>query len=290
MAKKLGRGLSEIFGDDIDTFLDDISNGSNPNVKTSANTLNVNEIRPNPYQPRKHFNEEALQELAESIKINGVFQPIIVRKSLSGYELVAGERRLRASKIAGLKEIPSIIVEFDDKQMMEVALLENIQREDLSILEVANGYEQLIKKLNYTQEDLAKRVNKSRTNITNILRLLNLPDEVKELLNKNEISYGHARALLSLDDKAKMVELGNLAASTQMSVRELETLVKKGDSIKPKKEKEEKNPFIVDVENRLQKKYGTKVDISKKAITIEYHGTQDLNRILELMNALEESE
>lgn len=290
MAKKLGRGLSEIFGDDIDTFLDDISNGSNPNVKTSANTINVNEIRPNPYQPRKHFNEEALQELAESIKINGVFQPIIVRKSLSGYELVAGERRLRASKIAGLKEIPSIVVEFDDKQMMEVALLENIQREDLSILEVANGYEQLIKKLNYTQEDLAKRVNKSRTNITNILRLLNLPDEVKELLNSNEISYGHARALLSLDDKAKMIELANIAASSQMSVRELEALVKKGDAVKPKKEKEEKNPFIVDVENRLQKKYGTKVDISKKAITIEYHGTQDLNRILELMNGLEESE
>lgn len=286
--KKLKRGLNEIWGNDIDTFLEDISNGVSQSG--SANSLNISEVRPNPYQPRKHFNEEALNELAESIKINGVFQPIIVRKSLSGYELVAGERRLRASKIAGKTDIPAIVVEFDDTQMMEVALLENIQREDLSILEVANGYDQLIKKLGYTQEQLANRVNKSRANITNILRLLNLPEEVKELLNNDKLTYGHARALLSVDDKNRMIELANEAVRTQMSVRELEALVKKGSQVKVVKEPKEKNAFIVDVENRLRKKYGTKVDISNKAISIEYHGTHDLNRILELMNALDEKD
>lgn len=286
--KKLKRGLNEIWGNDIDTFLEDISNGVSQSG--SANSLNISEVRPNPYQPRKHFNEEALNELAESIKINGVFQPIIVRKSLSGYELVAGERRLRASKIAGKTDIPAIVVEFDDTQMMEVALLENIQREDLSILEVANGYDQLIKKLGYTQEQLANRVNKSRANITNILRLLNLPEEVKELLNNDKLTYGHARALLSVDDKNRMIELANEAVRTQMSVRELEALVKKGSQVKVIKEPKEKNAFIVDVENRLRKKYGTKVDISNKAISIEYHGTHDLNRILELMNALDEKD
>lgn len=286
--KKLKRGLNEIWGNDIDTFLEDISNGVSQSGST--NSLNINEVRPNPYQPRKHFNEEALNELAESIKINGVFQPIIVRKSLSGYELVAGERRLRASKIAGKTDIPAIVVEFDDTQMMEVALLENIQREDLSILEVANGYDQLIKKLGYTQEQLANRVNKSRANITNILRLLNLPEEVKELLNNDKLTYGHARALLSVDDKNRMIELANEAVRTQMSVRELEALVKKGSQVKVVKEPKEKNAFIVDVENRLRKKYGTKVDISNKAISIEYHGTHDLNRILELMNALDEKD
>jgi len=278
--KKLGRGLNEIFGEDIDSFLDDISSSG------QSNNLTIDSIRPNPYQPRKNFDETSLKELAKSIEENGVFQPILVRKSLEGYELVAGERRLRASKIAGKNEIPAIIVDFDDKQMMEVSLLENIQRKDLSPIEEAMGYEQLIKKLNYTQEDLAKRVSKSRESISNSLRLLKLPEEVKKLVNDGKLSYGQARTLLSLDDEEQIILLANKAIKEGLSVRNLEELTKKNKKINKKKEKN-KNPYLEDVKNRLQSIYGTKVEIDSKNIVIKYNGTDDLNRILELMDALE---
>lgn len=286
--KKLGKGLSEIFGDDIDNFLNEIDSGSTA-ATTGTAKLKLSEIRPNPYQPRKDFDKNELQELADSIKENGVFQPILVRKSLSGYELVAGERRLRASKLAGLKEIPVIIKDFNDKEMMEISLLENIQRKDLTPIEEANAYEQLIKKLNYTQDQLAKRIGKSRANVTNLLRLLTLPNEVQKLVSDSKLSYGQARTLLALDSEDKIIDLANRCVKEGLSVRQLEDLTRKptpkaSGKQKPKK----KNPYIEDVKDRMQRKLATKVEISDKAITIRYNSTKDLNRILEKLGMIEE--
>ncbi len=281
--KKLGKGLSEIFGEDIESFIDDIDN----NATSSNKTLKVDEIRPNPYQPRKVFDKSELEELANSIKENGVFQPVLVRKSLSGYELVAGERRLRASKLAGLKEIPVIIKDFNDTQMMEISLLENIQRKDLSPIEEANAYNQLIKKLNYTQEELAKRLGKSRTNITNMLRLLALPSEVQDMVNNNKLSYGQARTLLALDDKDKITELANKTVKEGLSVRQLEQLTRKPEKQEKPSKTVKVDPFIEDVKQTLQSKYSTKVEIKDKKLIIHYSNTNDLNRILELMDAIE---
>ncbi len=288
--KKLGKGLSAIFGEDIDTFLDDISNGSS-DVKTSGKTeIDIDKIRANPYQPRKQFDEKALKELSDSIKENGVFQPILIRQSISGYELVAGERRLRASKLAGLKKIPAIIVEFDDRQMMEISLLENIQRENLTPIEEAKAYDQLIKKLKYTQEELSKHLGKSRANIANMLRLLSLPGEVQELVNEGKLSYGQARTLLSLDDEESMIELAERTVKEGLSVRELESITAVSKKKKPenKKKAAKRDPFTEDVVNRLQKKFATKVEIKNKSIIIRYTDTEDLNRLLDIMNVIED--
>ena len=288
--KKLGKGLSAIFGEDIDTFLDDISNGSS-DVKTSGKTeIDIDKIRANPYQPRKQFDEKALKELSDSIKENGVFQPILIRQSISGYELVAGERRLRASKLAGLKKIPAIIVEFDDRQMMEISLLENIQRENLTPIEEAKAYDQLIKKLKYTQEELSKHLGKSRANIANMLRLLSLPGEVQELVNEGKLSYGQARTLLSLEDEESMIELAERTVKEGLSVRELESITAVNKQKKPEKKKKtaKRDPFTEDVVNRLQKKFATKVEIKNKSIIIRYTDTEDLNRLLDIMNVIED--
>lgn len=287
MAKqKLGKGLNEIFGEDIDNFLNEIdSNGTN---SAGSKTLKVSEIRPNPYQPRKEFDQTGLEELANSIKENGVFQPVLVRKAVSGYELVAGERRLRATKLAGVKEIPVIIKDFNDKQMMEISLLENIQRKDLTPIEEALAYEQMIKKLNYTQEQLAKRLGKSRANITNMLRLLSLPNEVQSLVNKGKLSYGQARTLLSLSSEDQIIELAKRTVQDGLSVRELEELTRKKDTKKVVSTAKKKDPYIESVKDTLQSMYGTKVEIKNKKIIIHYTSTKDLNRILEIMDALED--
>ncbi len=284
--KKLGKGLDQIFGENIDTFLDDIEK----NAQRSAggqSELKISEIRPNPYQPRVEFDESGLKELADSIRENGVFQPILVRKSLQGYELVAGERRLRASKLAGKKSIPALIVDFDDRQMMEISLLENIQRKDLTPIEEAKAYRQLMEKLNYTQDELSKRLGKSRTNIANMLRLLSLPDEVKAMVNDGRLSYGQARTLLSLEDENKIIELAKQTVKEGLSVRQLEKLTKKKDSKKPSTETKS-DPFTEDVEDRLRKKFATKVEIRNKCITIRYTDVEDLNRILEIMDVIED--
>ena len=285
--KKLAKGLNEIFGDNIDQFLNDISNSSSSNNTVTKNEIAIDEIRTNPYQPRKNFDAEALNDLAASIKEHGVFQPILVRKSLSGYELIAGERRLRASKLIGNKTIPAVIVEIDDKEMMEISLLENIQREDLSPIEEAQAYNKLIKKFNYTQEDLAKRIGKSRANITNMLRLLNLPKEVQEFVNTGKLSYSQARTILSLENEDEMIELAKLAIAKDLSVKQIEKLCKKDNTVKPKKEKPT-DPFMDDVVNRLQKKYATSVEIKNKSINIKYNDIEDLNRILEIMGLIED--
>lgn len=285
--RKLGKGLDQIFGDNIDSVLDDIESNARKSA-SGQSELKISEIRPNPYQPRVEFDENGLKELADSIKENGVFQPILVRKSVQGYELVAGERRLRASKLAEKTTIPALIVEFDDRQMMEISLLENIQRKDLTAIEVAKAYRQLMDKLNYTQDELAKRIGKSRTNVANMLRLLSLPEEVRTMVNEGKLSYGHARTLLSLEDEDKMVEVARLCVKQGLSVRQLEKLCSAKKKPVEKPAEESSDPFTRDVEDRLRKKFGTKVEIKNKSISIRYTDIEDLNRILEIMEVIED--
>ena len=194
MAKKsearLGKGLAAIFGEDVSDVLEDIQQGKSDTHVSGRFEVPVDQVRPNPYQPRKTFDEQRLKELAQSIQQHGVFTPILVKKSVGGYELIAGERRLRASKMAGLENIPAIEMEFDDQQMMEIALLENIQREDLNVIEEAKAYEKMIGKLGYTQEELARRIGKSREHVANTLRLLRLPQKIQEYVIAPSAFYG----------------------------------------------------------------------------------------------------
>ncbi|MCI6089985.1 MAG: ParB/RepB/Spo0J family partition protein, partial [Solobacterium sp.] len=233
MAKKLGKGLGEIFGDNIDSVLDEISKGAS-DVKGDKLLISVSEIRPNPYQPRKLFDEEALKDLSASIKEKGVFTPILVRKSLKGYELIAGERRLKASKMAGLKEIPAMVVDFDDANMMEVSLLENVQRENLTPIEEAEAYDNIIKRLNYTQDELSKKVGKSRAYITNSLRILKLPTRVRAYVNDGKLSLGHAKALLAFEDEDKINEIADRVIKEDLTVRDVEKLAKDKPTVKKK--------------------------------------------------------
>lgn len=281
---RLGKGLDSIFGSDVSALLEDIQNNANEHGQ-STTEINVSEIKPNPYQPRKQFDEKALQELSESIATHGVFTPILVKKSIQGYELIAGERRLRAAKMANLDKIPAIVMEFDDQQMMEIALLENIQREDLNAIEEAMGYQKIIEKLGMTQEQLAKRVGKSREHVTNMLRLLKLPQSIQQYVLDGKLTMGHVRALLSCDDEEKMELIAKQAIKEKLSVRKVEELVK----AKPKPVKEEEHdPIMESIQERLQNKFQTKVNLDKKQITISYHGNDDLNRILEILDCLDD--
>lgn len=294
MAKKddgsrLGKGLSAIFGEDIDGVLDDIQQGNTDVGSKGKLEIAVADIKPNPYQPRKDFDDEKIQELSDSIKLHGVFTPILVKKAVQGYELVAGERRLKASKLAGLETIPAILMDFDDQQMMEIALLENIQREDLNSIEEAAAYEKLIHKLEYTQDELAKRIGKSREHVTNMLRLLKLPKTVQNYVIEKQLSMGHVRALLGLKDEQQMELVAVQAIRDHMSVRAVEALVKKTNE--PKTEtvpKKELDVAYRPVEQRLRDKFQTKVKVDDKQITIKYTNTDDLNRILEILGCLEE--
>lgn len=291
MAKKesaLGKGLSAIFGDDIDNVLDDIQQGKSDEYGTQKFEVAVNEVKPNPYQPRKVFDDDKIHELADSIKQHGVFTPILVKKSVKGYELITGERRWRACKIAGVKTIPAILMEFDDQQMMEIALLENIQREDLNAIEEAQGYEKLIKKIGYTQEELAKRVGKSREHVANLLRLLKLPESVQNYVVTKQLSMGHVRALLALKNDELMEEVAQKAIQLHLSVRAVETMVKNINEPKEKSTPKERDIHLDPIENRLQSRLQTKVKIDDKQISIKYNGTDDLNRILEILNCLDE--
>ncbi|MBQ1289557.1 MAG: ParB/RepB/Spo0J family partition protein [Erysipelotrichaceae bacterium] len=280
---RLGRGLTELFGSNVDDLIEEIASGDR-----DKNILPISEIRPNPYQPRKNFDQDKLKELAESIREHGVFQPIIVRKAIDGYELIAGERRLRASKLAGKEDIPAIVVEFSDQEMMEISLLENIQREDLNAVEEAAAYSQLIEKIGYTQEELAKHIGKSRTHITNMLRLLRLPDDIKEKVRSGKLSYGQARTLLAAEDEEKMHELAERAVREGLSVRDLEKLVSEKPAEKKKKEVR-RNPYYEDIRSRLEKQFGTGVEVKKNKMVIYYNSDEDLNRILEKMSGLDQS-
>lgn len=284
---RLGKGLSSIFGQDVSKVLDDIQNGDMEVERQEQSKIPVDEIRPNPYQPRKVFNDEALKELSSSIKQHGVFTPILVKKSIQGYDLIAGERRLRASKLAGLKDIPAIIVDFDDQEMMEIALLENIQREDLNVIEEAKAYEKLIQRLGYTQEQLAHRVGKSREHITNLLRLLKLPEDVQEYVVSKQLSMGHVRALLGLKTEANMRKVAKQAIDQVLSVRKVEQIVKDTNN-KKTIEKPKEDIYVKAAKEKLQEFFQTSVSISKNAISIHYENKEDLNRVLELLNLVEE--
>lgn len=284
---RLGKGLSSIFGQDVSKVLDNIQNGDMEVERQEQSKIPVDEIRPNPYQPRKVFNDEALKELSSSIKQHGVFTPILVKKSIQGYDLIAGERRLRASKLAGLKDIPAIIVDFDDQEMMEIALLENIQREDLNVIEEAKAYEKLIQRLGYTQEQLAHRVGKSREHITNLLRLLKLPEDVQEYVVSKQLSMGHVRALLGLKTEANMRKVAKQAIDQGLSVRKVEQIVKDTNN-KKTIEKPKEDIYVKAAKEKLQEFFQTSVSISKNAISIHYENKEDLNRVLELLNLVEE--
>ena len=279
------KGLGTIFEKDIASVIDEINGGGS---NSGSANIKVSEIKPNPYQPRTTFDQAALEELADSIKEVGVFTPLLVRKSISGYELIAGERRLRAAKIAKLTEVPCIVKEFNDSEMMEISILENIQRENLSPIEQAKAYVQLQEKLNYTQDMLAKRLGKSRANITNTLRLLKLPSKVQELVQKNKITYGHARALLGIDNEEKIISLAQRIVDEELSVREIEKIVS-GNQQKGKttKTKTNSNPYLTNVRNIMEKKLDTRVEVRENKIVIHYKSTKELNRILDLIDCLD---
>lgn len=285
--KKLGKGLDAIFGGDITSLIDDIEKNAPEFGQVS---VSLDEVRPNPYQPRKLFDEEKLQELAVSIKEHGIFQPVILKQSIQGYEIVAGERRCRAAKIAGLTEVPAIVVEFTDQQMMEIALLENIQREDLNSIEEAKAYQQMMDNLNLTQEDLGKRIGKSRSYIANTLRLLQLPEMIQNYVLEGKISMGHARCLITLP-KERAESLAKRCIDEGLTVRDVENVVKGielGNSRKDRPKVEKPKEYVY-VEGLLRKKFRTKIKVDEKAVTIKYTDTKDLNRILELMGVIEES-
>ncbi|MEF9967306.1 MAG: ParB/RepB/Spo0J family partition protein [Longicatena sp.] len=290
--KGLGKGLEAIFGEDMMEAIEDIQQGK-VDAGGKTNEIALAEIRPNPYQPRKIFDESALNDLAESIREHGVFTPILLRKSVQGYEIIAGERRWRASKIAKKETIPAIIMDFTDAQMMEISILENVQREDLNPLEEASAYQHLAERLEYTQEVLAQRVGKSRTYVTNIMRLLKLPQPIQQMVTEKKLSIGHVRPLVTIEDEDLAIEIAEKACKEGLSVRSVEALTKelaennnnKKTKVKPLKKKD---PNLVYVENLMELKLQTYVTLEKNEIRIKYTSDSDLNRILELLGCIEE--
>ena len=286
--RALGKGLEQLFGSenvDIDAFEQNIVDNANNNNEIKQ--INLSEIRSNPYQPRTYFNEDALNELAESIKIHGVVGPIIVKKSIKGYELVAGERRTKASRIAGLETIPAVVKDFTDQEMMDIAILENIQREDLSPLELAEGFKKYIETTGMSQDEVAKKFGKSRSYITNALGLLNLPTPVKEKINNKEISASHARVLSKFDDENVINELADKVAKEKISVRELELISSTDESI-PKRKPITRQSIKINkygvYENALKEKLGLRVSVLDSKIIIPFNTEEDLNRIFELLD------
>lgn len=298
----LGRGLSNLIPTDDTT--EDVTTKTSKQTKTGTvtkteivkkveQTLNINRIEPNKNQPRKEFNEDALQELADSIKQFGVIEPLVVVKRKGYYELIAGERRWRAARLAGLKEVPVVIKDYDDQQIVEIALIENIQREDLNPIEEAHAYERLIQGFNLTQDEVAERVSKSRTTVTNALRLLKLTEKVQQMLIDDMLSTGHVRALITIADPQLQYETAMYIFDKKLSVRETESYVKKLLNKKPKEKTSEKEDpelsFLYKaIENRLKESLGTKTTIKAKTkdsgkIEIEYYSQEDLERITQLL-------
>ena len=284
--RALGRGLEQLFnGENLD--LDQMERTIyEESTNEEIIEINLDELRPNPYQPRKIFDDEALKELSESIKEHGVFQPIIVKKSIKGSEIIAGERRVRASKLAGLNKIPAIIREFSDTQMMEIALLENLQRENLNVIEEAIAYKSMIETLNLTQDELSKKVGKSRSHITNILGLLRLPKEVQKMVIQGNLTMGHARMLSKLEDNDKILELANKIVNEDLTVRDIERVSSEEKKKKPTIRKEKNNEFKY-VEEILRDKLDTRVVVKENKVEISFTNIADLNRILEVLNIKE---
>ncbi|KPL57871.1 ParB/RepB/Spo0J family partition protein [Rossellomorea vietnamensis] len=278
MAKGLGKGINALF-----------TNMQTTQNEESVQEVSLKEIRPNPYQPRKIFEPQAIEELKESILEHGILQPIIVRKSIKGYEIVVGERRYRAATAAKLETVPVVVRELNDQQMMELAVLENLQREDLTPIEEGAAYQMLMDKLKLTQEELAKRLGKSRPHIANHIRLLSLPSPVQELISEGKLSMGHGRALLGLKDKKKLSMIVNRILKESLNVRLLEKIIQEANDNVPRETKktERKDVFIQEQESLLRERFGTTVTIkqSKKKgkIELEFFSKEDLDRILELL-------
>ncbi|MYL34441.1 ParB/RepB/Spo0J family partition protein [Pontibacillus yanchengensis] len=277
MARGLGKGINALFQD------------MEAKQEEAVQEVSINQCRPNPYQPRKTFHAEAIEELKDSIIQHGILQPLIVRKSIKGYEIVVGERRFRAAKEAGFEKVPVVIRELDDTNMMELALLENLQREDLTPVEEAKAYSNLMKELGMTQEQLAARLGKSRPHIANLVRLLSLPEPVSALINNGELSMGHGRALLGLKNKEQLMPLVEKVRNEELNVRQVEQLIiqmNEKSLQKKKKKKTQKDVFLQERESVLQERLGTGVTIHKGKrkgkIEIEFFTDEDLERILHL--------
>lgn len=287
-AKKMGLGKG------LDSMIPPKMNQADTSVKegnvlqTGETVLKINDVEPNKDQPRKNFNEEALKELSDSIKLHGIVQPLVVSKQDDYYEIIAGERRWRAAKMAGLKEVPVVIKDYSPQEIMEVALIENIQREDLNPVEEAKAYQRLIREYNLKQEEVAEKVSRSRTAITNSLRLLKLGDQILDMLVEETITSGHARALLGIADSERQYEAAQQIVRDNLSVRDTEKLVKNINNPPVKKEskKELKNDFIYrDLEEKLKQTIGTKVSINRKSenqgkLEIEYYSQEELEKIV----------
>jgi len=277
MSKGLGKGINALFP------------GESINQMESVEKISVKDIKVNPFQPRKIFDEVALSELTDSIKEHGVLQPVILRRKGKLFEIVVGERRFRATKAAGLREIPAVIRELTDQQMMEIAILENLQREDLTPIEEADAYQNLMESLNLTQEQLAFRLGKSRPHIANHVRLLSLPDVVREQVSSDKISMGHGRALLGLKQKKLIPVIAEKVMKDGLNVRQLESLVQKmnEDVSRETTPIPKKDIFIKEKESQLRDYFGTTVSIKKTKnkgkIEIEFFSEDDLERILELL-------
>lgn len=294
MAKSrgLGKGLDSLIPVGSSEGKTKIGINSAPAVEEKPDKMvKITMVEPNRDQPRHKFDEAALNELADSIKQYGIISPIIVQDRKDHYEIIAGERRWRAAKIAGLKEIPVIIKNFTEQEIVEISLIENIQRENLNPIEEALAYKRLLTEFNLKQEEVAERVSKSRTAVTNSMRLLKLADEVQQMIIDEKITTGHARALITIEDTEKQIEIAKKVVDEKLSVRDIEKLVK--DLNKPKKEKKAakqiKNEFIYqDIEEKLKQSFGTKVSVTPKEdgsgkIEIDFYSSDDLDRILDLL-------
>jgi ParB family chromosome partitioning protein len=285
----LGRGLDALFADQAS-----ISQSSpEPSAEASGDSvvyIDINEIKPNHNQPRKTFNEEKIEELADSILEHGIIQPLVVRKNGSSYEIVAGERRWRAARKASLDRVPCIIREFSDEENMLIAIIENMQREDLNPIEEAEGINQMIMTYGLTQDQVSKSVSKSRPYITNSLRLLKLPDEIKDLVSDGRLTTGHARALVNVKSKALQAQICKKIIEDGMSVREVEKLVAKEGKTVKKPQKKEKSPDTRNVESELKNIFGTKVSINQKGkkgkIELEYYSKEELNRLIDMLKSV----
>jgi ParB family transcriptional regulator, chromosome partitioning protein len=279
--KALGRGL--------EALIPAASEGS-ADRGAGAQLLAVEDIGPNPFQPRTHFDDNALQELSASIKASGVLQPVLVRRLADGYQLVAGERRLRAAQLAGLEKIPAVLRQVDDRQMMELALIENVQREDLNPIDEAKAYKALVTTVGLTHEQLSERIGKQRSSISNALRLLTLPAEVQDMVSRGTLSAGHARALLGLESTGDQLAAARYVVSKGFSVRRTEAFVNRKSRRVHKKPRQKTMGEFVEWENKLQQRFSTKVRITSGAkgglVEFEYYGNDDLERLFEAWGVL----
>ena len=284
--KALGKGLEQLFSNEVINFDNFEKNVVDDAKKSDIVEVKTSDLRSNPYQPRKTFNEETLKELADSILEHGVIEPVIVKKTIKGYELVAGERRTKAAKMAGLETIPAVIRDFNDQEMMEIALIENIQREDLNPIEEASAYQKIIELGGFTQEEFAKKFGKSRSHVTNMLGLLSLPEVVKGYVQEKKLSMGHARALSKISDPEKVLALADKVIKDNLSVRGLEQLISEEDLPRKQEQtrvRESKSIRNTIYEKMMREKVGTKVKINAKKIEIPYDSPKDLERILEIL-------